>query len=218
MLCLFLKQSEVWLWKLSPPFGKSYTCPEINRSEWINTDKKHFFYHVAHCQAINIKCIHTPNECCLCLDLPKVVFFCKCVLLAAYFWLPSVCVCLCYRARPCFVLRLSERKMHWVWLALGMFSKQNAGWVVGLFWLALGTESRAQRGEWTQGLQLLEAEIRVSGSNSHWTEVLKRCLVTCSASEILGDARVGAVLALTYRFGHLFSTSTYVLALLDWQL
>lgn len=71
-------------------------CPEISKSERINTEDKEFFYYVANCQAINIKCIDMQNKCSLCLDLPKVVFFCKCVLLAAYFRPCSVlCLCVC---------------------------------------------------------------------------------------------------------------------------
>lgn len=120
---------------------ESYTCREISRSEQIDIEDKQFFCYAA--KAINIKCANVQNECCLCPDLPKVVFFCKCVLLAACFWAhsvacPPLCIYVINHSLFCLeTFKKEKKKKNWVWLALGMFSKQKFGWVISLFWLAL---------------------------------------------------------------------------------
>lgn len=160
------------------------------------------------------------NEHCLCLDLPKVVFFCKVVFLAAYFWPCSACVCVLL-STACFVSRLLERKMNWVWLTLGMFSKQNLGWVFGLFWLALETESRAQIGwvdSWIVAAGSRNPGLRLQ-SSLNWGAKKAPCYLQCQGNT--GRSCVGAVLALQYRSRHLFSTcslciSTHRLVIKQW--
>lgn len=90
------------------------------------------------------------NECCFCPDLPKVVFFCKCVLLPASFWAHSVAclpVCIYVINHSLFCLETFKKKNGLGVTCSGNILKTKV-WVGVQFVLTcLGIQSREQIGK-----------------------------------------------------------------------
>lgn len=129
---------------------ESYTCREISRSEQIDIEDKQFFCYAA--KAINIKCANVQNECCLCPDLPKVVFFCKCVLLAACFWArsvvcPPLCIYVINHSLFCLETFKKEKKKKELGVTCSGNVLKTKVWVGDQFVLTCpGIQSREQMG------------------------------------------------------------------------
>jgi len=118
-----------------------------------------------------------------------------------------VCVCVIQHSLFCFET-FRKKKLTGCDFPWECSQNKTSGGCSVCWGLPLRQSLEHKRGERTHGSWLLEPEILGSGSNPHWTEVLKRHLISYSDSEIVEEACLGAVFALKYRSWHLFSTSS----------